>query len=109
MAEIEISGNSADEYALYYESPIGSHNWVLNPAEGSTGNVSGGAINLPITMISARDYRFVVTSPDGCENSLIFSVEVNEVPTIEVTNLNEIGRAHVLTPVTWPSRMPSSA
>ena len=24
-------------------------------------------------------------------------------------NLPEIGRAHVLTPVTWPSRMPSSA
>src|SRR5690625_5200435 len=28
---------------------------------------------------------------------------------MERNKLNEIGRAHVLTPVTWPSRMPSSA
>src|SRR5207253_7566154 len=33
---------------------------------------------------------------------------VDEIVTLEQA-LDEIGRAHVLTPVTWPSRMPSSA
>src|SRR5690625_6461162 len=41
-------------------------------------------------------------------HQIIFDINENELK-YKLLRLLEIGRAHVCTPVTWPSRMPSSA
>src|SRR5690625_2587926 len=54
-----------------------------------------------------RGNSLVITAVDGELKSLM-GIRDQIRPGIK-QDLQEIGRAHVLTPVTWPSRMPSSA
>src|SRR5690625_3643827 len=54
--------------------------------------------------LSAATESFDPTPEQINDSTLVEKVDLGSGNTIK-----EIGRAHVLTPVTWPSRMPSSA
>src|SRR5690625_3000415 len=54
-------------------------------------------LDLPVSVITAQ------------LDAVIEDIPVHALKTGMIANVDKIGRAHVLTPVTWPSRMPSSA
>src|SRR5439155_21372210 len=57
----------------------------------------------PYTTLFRSEYTLSGADPEGLFPAILGHEGAGLVAQ------NEIGRAHVLTPVTWPSRMPSSA